>query len=206
MSSRRLHPCLAACLLACAIPVSASAQTVAPGGGTTAPTGGASPVDPNLAPPGKAQIVNGLAVPPADAPPQVVAAINAANSIATKSYKYGGGHKQGFVDTAYDCSGSVSYALGTLGAGFLTEPLDSSSFMKWGEAGPGRWITVWTNPGHAYVMIAGLRFDTSAAGTSRRSRFRTRVPKAPLVAPGSGPRWRGARSNASFTARHPLGF
>jgi cell wall-associated NlpC family hydrolase len=125
------------------------------------------------------------AIAPVGAPLEVQKAIWAANEITTKPYIYGGGHKS-FVSKGYDCSASVSYALH--GGGLLDSPLDSSSFMKWGDAGVGDWITIYTNPGHAYVYIAGLRFDTSGPGES-------------------GPRWRTAkRSNAGFKARHPDGF
>src|SRR5688572_10154523 len=116
---------------------------------------------------------NGLAAAPADAPVAVQEAVFAANEIVGKPYRYGGGHRR-FKDTGYDCSGTVSYALN--GADLLDSPLDSSSFMRWGERGKGEWITVYTNPGHAFVVIAGLRLDTSAAGERRSS--------------GKGPRWR----------------
>jgi hypothetical protein len=123
------------------------------------------------------------AIPPAGSPDSVKNAIYAANLIAGKRYRYGGGHRS-FTDTAYDCSGSVSYALH--GGGILSRPLDSSSFMRWGLPGKGVWITIYTNPGHAYVVIAGLRFDTAGPGRS-------------------GPRWRpGARSSRGFLARHPV--
>ena len=132
---------------------------------------------------------NGLAAAPAEAPPEVHAAINAANRIIGKPYKYGGGHGR-VEDSGYDCSGTVSYAL--IGARLLKTPLDSGSFMRWGQAGIGQWITVFTNPGHAYVVIAGLRLDTSAAGDPSGAR---------------GPRWRpNLRSTAGFRARHPVGF
>ena len=132
---------------------------------------------------------DGTAVAPAEAPPQVHAAVLAANQIVGKPYKYGGGHGK-IEDSGYDCSGTISYALGERGANLLEDgvPLDSSSFMRWGEAGPREWITVYTNPGHAYVVIAGIRLDTSAAGD--RSGLR-------------GPRWRPAlRSSRGFKARH----
>jgi len=133
---------------------------------------------------------NGLAQAPADAPPAVQQAIWAANEIIGKPYRYGGGHRLGFKDRGYDCSGTISYALN--GAALLKRPLDSSSFLRWGEAGPGQWITVYTNPGHAFVVIAGLRLDTSAAGDRSG---------------GKGPRWRPAlRSTKGFKARHPLGL
>jgi hypothetical protein len=125
------------------------------------------------------------AIPPAAAPQAVKDAIYAANRITRKPYRYGGGHKR-FNDSGYDCSGSVSYAL--RGGGLLKRPLHSSAFMRWGVAGPGDWITVFTNPGHAYVVIAGLRFDTSGPGER-------------------GPRWRkSARSSRAYTARHPEGL
>ena len=167
--------------------------------GTTAPspytnTGGVSPTDPQFQPAPKAHIVAGLAIPPVGAPPQVVAAIQAANKISRKPYRYGGGHGS-FRSKGYDCSGSVSYALH--GAGLLNKPLDSSDFMHWGLPGPGKWITVYANAGHAFVVIAGLRFDTG---------FRDRVSKATGAAPGTGPRWGGPRSTRGYTAVHPTGL
>jgi hypothetical protein len=158
-------------------------------------TGGAqygAPVVPPTVPVpgGTAQLINGLAYPPADAPPQVQQAIWAANQIQGKPYVYGGGHNRAFKSSGYDCSGTVSFALH--GAGLLDAPLDSSSFMRWGERGPGAWITVYTNPGHAFAVIAGLRLDTSAAGDPSGAR---------------GPHWRPAlRSTRGYRARHPLGF
>jgi hypothetical protein len=134
---------------------------------------------------------DGLAYAPLEAPPQVHAAIAAANKIIGKPYKYGGGHAK-TEDSGYDCSGTVSYALN--GAELLKGgmPLDSSSFMRWGERGKGQWITVYTNPGHAYVVIAGLRLDTSAAGDPSGAK---------------GPRWRPTlRSSRGFRARHPEGL
>ena len=128
------------------------------------------------------------AIPPDDAPQEVKDAIAAANRITTKPYKYGGGHGK-WEDSGYDCSGSVSYALH--GGGLLSKPLDSSSFMSWGQAGKGTWITVYANSGHAYAVIAGLRWDTSQAGASG----------------GDGPRWRDkSRPADGYTARHPAGF
>jgi cell wall-associated NlpC family hydrolase len=126
-----------------------------------------------------------IAIPPATAPVQVRNAIYAANKITNKPYRYGGGHRR-FRDSGYDCSGSVSYAL--RGGKFISQPLHSTAFMRWGEAGPGQWITVYTNPGHAFAILAGLRFDTSGPGES-------------------GPRWRrSARSSSAYSARHPDGF
>jgi cell wall-associated NlpC family hydrolase len=175
----------------CVLPASAFGQTA---GGTTTPNGGTSPSDPTFAPAPKGKIVNGIAIPPIGAPPEVVAAINSANEIARKPYIYGGGHRS-FVSRGYDCSGSVSYALH--GAGLVTTPLDSSDFMSWGVAGAGKWITVYTNPAHAFVVIAGMRFDTG---------FRDRLSKAHGAAPGSGPRWGGPRAPRGYRARHAFGL
>ena len=132
---------------------------------------------------------DGKAVAPAGAPARVVRAIAAANRIVGKPYLYGGGHAK-IEDRGYDCSGTISYAL--IGAKLLKSPLDSSSFMRWGARGAGRWITVYTNPGHAYVVIAGLRLDTSAAGDPSGAK---------------GPRWRPTlRSTRGYRVRHPAGF
>ena len=111
--------------------------------------------------------------------------IYAGNRIAHKPYKYGGGHGS-FVDSGYDCSGSVSYALH--GGGLLSVPKDSSEFMSWGAPGPGRYITIYANPGHAYMVVHGRRFDTTGAG-------------------GPGGRWQQAmRSSSGYTVRHPPGL
>ena len=185
-------------VLACVLllPAAALGQTQpAPSGGTTTgATGGTSPTDPAFQPAPKGKIVNGIAIPPIGAPPEVVNAINAANQIVRKPYIYGGGHKS-FISRGYDCSGSVSYALH--GAGLLDTPMDSSDLMSWGDPGPGKWITVYTNPGHAFVMIAGLRFDTG---------YRDRIAKARGAAPGSGPRWGGPRPTRGYHARHFFGL
>jgi len=130
-------------------------------------------------------IRDGIAYAPENAPLAVQQAIWAANKLRAKPYIYGGGHRS-FRSRGYDCSGTVSFALH--GGGLLASPLDSSSFMKWGERGRGQWITVYTNPGHAWMVIAGLRLDTSGPGES-------------------GPRWRTeTRSFRGYRARHPLGF
>jgi cell wall-associated NlpC family hydrolase len=128
---------------------------------------------------------NGLAVPPASAPEEVKEIIAAGNEIATKPYKYGGGHGR-WKDSGYDCSGSVSYALH--GADLLDTALDSTGFMRWGERGRGEWVTIRTNPSHAYMIVAGLRFDTSARKQT-------------------GSRWtEEMRSARGFTVRHPEGL
>jgi hypothetical protein len=143
---------------------------------------------------------DGTAAAPADAPDQVKQAIWAANSMQGLPYRYGGGHNLKFdVTRGADCSGTVSFALHA--AGLLKAPLDSGSFMKWGEKGKGAWITVYTNPGHAYAVIAGLRLDTSMAGMSRT--------KSSVAASAfeRGPRWRPMpRAARGFVKRHPLSF
>jgi hypothetical protein len=149
---------------------------------TTVPTAG---------PPQKATLTrSGLAIPPPNAPPAVVAAINAGNAIRKMPYRWGGGHAS-FVDTGYDCSGAVSYVLNA--AGLLPAPLPSGPLMSWGVPGKGAWITVFANPSHTYAKIAGLRWDTSAVGEPFRR--------------GSGPRWRATkRSPRGYTVRHYLGY
>jgi peptidoglycan hydrolase-like protein with peptidoglycan-binding domain len=128
---------------------------------------------------------NGLAVAPDSAPDEVKAIIAAGNKIASKPYRYGGGHGR-WRDSGYDCSGSVSYALH--GAGLLSAPLDSSGFMRWGDSGKGQWVTIYGNPGHAYMVVAGLRFDTSARKQS-------------------GTRWTETmRSSRGYRVRHPEGL
>ena len=121
---------------------------------------------------------------PASAPEAVKAAISAANAIATTPYIWGGGHGS-FESSGYDCSGSVSYALH--GGGMLESPLDSTGLSTWGEPGPGQWITVYANAGHAWMIIAGLAFDTSG---------------------GAGPRWHSSpvSTTEGFIARHPPGY
>jgi hypothetical protein len=124
-------------------------------------------------------------VTPASAPARVRRAIRAANSLVGQPYRWGGGHRS-FRSHGYDCSGSVSFVLHA--AGVLSSPLDSTGLARWGRAGAGRWITVYANRGHAFMVIAGRRFDTSGRG-------------------GSGPRWRATRaSTRGFTARHPAGL
>ena len=148
----------------------------------------------------KAQLLkDGTAAAPADAPEQVKQAIWAANALQSLPYRYGGGHNLEFdVAKGADCSGTISFALH--GAGLLETPLDSGRFMRWGRAGKGRWITVITNPGHAYVVLAGLRLDTSMAGMSRTRRIAASAFER-------GPRWRPMpRSPRGFVKRHPVSF
>jgi cell wall-associated NlpC family hydrolase len=104
---------------------------------------------------------DGTAVAPDDAPEPVKRVIQAGNAIAKFPYKWGGGHGA-WRDNGYDCSGSVSFALA--GAGLLGSPLTSGGFIDWGAEGPGEWITIYTNPGHIFMVVAGLRFDTSGQG------------------------------------------
>jgi cell wall-associated NlpC family hydrolase len=121
---------------------------------------------------------------PSGAPPAIAGAIEAANSIATTPYIWGGGHGS-FESSGYDCSGAVSFALH--GGGFLESPLDSTGLETWGDPGPGRWITVYANAEHAWMIIAGLAFDTVG---------------------GPGPRWHPSPvdSPEGFIARHPPGY
>jgi hypothetical protein len=167
--------------LAGAVPAAAQTGGV-PGGTTTSSTTTTTP-----APSGTmaALAPDGSAAAPAGAPRPVRKAINAGNRIRTKPYIWGGGHRK-WKSKGYDCSGAVSYVLHA--AGLLKRPLASGPLMRWGTPGFGSWITVYTNPGHAFVVIAGLRFDTSAVGESLNQ--------------GSGPRWRTtARSGAGYAAR-----
>ena len=128
---------------------------------------------------------DGTATPPAGAPQVIADLFTAANKIAKLPYRYGGGHAK-LIDTAYDCSGSVSFALN--GAGLLDAPLDSTGLMRWGVAGRGTWISVYANRGHAFLVVAGLRFDTSGAKRA-------------------GSRWQAApRSTRGLRVRHPPGL
>ncbi len=145
-----------------------------------------APTTPGSGPVSRAALVSGKAIAPSGAPTAVRKAIQAANRIRTKPYIWGGGHGR-WWDAGYDCSGSVSYALH--GAGLLGIPMVSGSLAHWGEAGPGRWITIYANAGHVYAVIAGLRWDT-VGDTS-----------------GTGPRWHtDSVSPAGFAVRHPAGY
>lgn len=111
--------------------------------------------------------------------------INAANRIASAPYRYGGGHGT-YHDSGYDCSGSVSYALHY--AGLLRTPLDSSGFMSYGLPGRGTHITIYANAGHAYMVVDGRRFDTSAIRETSS-------------------RWTSThRSSSGYVVRHPPGL
>jgi peptidoglycan hydrolase CwlO-like protein len=149
--------------------------------GAPAPTGTPAPLTPGES---ANFISESQASVPSAAPAAIAAAIEAANSIATTPYIWGGGHGS-FESSGYDCSGAVSFALH--GGGFLSSPLDSTGLETWGEPGPGRWITVYANSGHTWMIIAGLAFDTVG---------------------GPGPRWHPSPvdSTAGFIARHPPGY
>jgi peptidoglycan hydrolase CwlO-like protein len=149
--------------------------------GAPAPASAPAPLSPGQS---AEYISESQASVPAGAPPEVQGAIEAANAIATTPYIWGGGHGS-FESSGYDCSGAVSYALH--GGGFLESPLDSTGLETWGEAGAGQWITVYANSGHAWMIIAGLAFDTVG---------------------GPGPRWHSepVDSPEGFIARHPPGF
>jgi peptidoglycan hydrolase-like protein with peptidoglycan-binding domain len=150
------------------------------------PDPGAGTQPTQLAPGDRAQIgSDGLAIAPATAPDSVKAIIAAGNEIATKPYRYGGGHGK-WNDSGYDCSGSVSYALH--GAGLLDTALPSGDFEDWGDAGPGQWVTLYAKASHIYMVVAGIRFDTSGRSDS-------------------GSRWQSdMRSSSGYVVRHPTGL
>jgi cell wall-associated NlpC family hydrolase len=128
---------------------------------------------------------NGIALPPLEAPEAVRKMIEAGNVIARSPYLWGGGHGK-WVDKGYDCSGSVSFVLAA--AGYLEAPLASGPLMSWGEPGPGKWVTIYSHQGHVWMIVAGIRFDTSGARET-------------------GSRWQNEmRSTAGFVARHPAGL
>ena len=163
------------------------APALGAGSGGIGPGGAPAGPAPGTTTPGaKAKLKDGYAIPPANAPRQVVQAIEAANEIVKgKPYCLGGGHGRR-RDRCYDCSGTVSYALS--GAGLLKGAMPSGSFVRWEEPGKGRWISVYANGGHMYAVIAGLRLDTSMTA-------------------GDGPGWSKAMRNGSgYTVRHPAGF
>jgi len=212
LRTRSLVLALSAALLLATLPASARAAT----GGAAAPSptvrdsGGAAPGTiakkrhrkpkprrhvrraPAPAPTGAATaapstpatlLPDGTAAAPGGAPAAVAAVIAAGNRIATLPYRWGGGHAS-WEDTGYDCSGSVGYALH--GGGLLDASATSGDLMSYGEPGPGAWITIYANRDHVYMVVAGLRFDTSGA---RPSRWQT-----------------GSRSADGYAVRHPAGF
>ena len=175
---------LAALVVALACLVPAATATATTTGGAGYPKDGATG-------PKNATVRDGKAIPPANAPKMVRQIMAAANRIVEKPYRYGGGHGS-FEDSAYDCSGTVSYALH--GAGLLDSPLDSSGLMHWAKGGTGKWVTVYANSGHAFMVVAGLRLDTG---------YRDDYGRKHGAKPGSGPRWGKPRPTSGFVARHP---
>jgi peptidoglycan hydrolase-like protein with peptidoglycan-binding domain len=150
------------------------------------PDPGAGTQPTQLAPGDQAQIgPDGLAIAPATAPPQVQAIIAAGNEIASKPYKYGGGHGK-WNDSGYDCSGSVSYALH--GAGLLDTAMPSGDFTDWGDPGPGQWVTLYAKSSHMFMVVAGIRFDTSGR-TKNNTRWQADM-----------------RPTSGYTAVHPPGL
>jgi peptidoglycan hydrolase-like protein with peptidoglycan-binding domain len=138
---------------------------------------------------------DGTATAPSGAPPAVQAVVAAANRIIDTSYCYAGGHGS-WNSSCYDCSGAVSYALH--GGGLLSSPLDSTGLESWGSPGPGRWITVYANAGHTFVVVAGRAFNTADYG-------------GPNIPAGDGPRWRSnptgnLADGGSYVERHPAGL
>jgi peptidoglycan hydrolase-like protein with peptidoglycan-binding domain len=162
-------------------------RLVAVAGAANPGQNGGALAGPMIGPPtGKATIAaDGTAVPPANAPAVVQQVIAAGNAIAHKPYIYGGGHGR-WNDSGYDCSGSVSFALH--GGGLLNTQEDSTTLENFGDPGPGQWITIYANSGHAFMIVAGLRFDTS--GLSQ-----------------DGTRWhRTAHPTSGYVVRHPTGL
>ena len=131
---------------------------------------------------------NGLAIAPIEAPPVVQEIINAGNEIAHLPYRFGGGHGT-FEDSAYDCSGSLSFVFAA--AGLLNTTVTSGQLMTWGKPGRGKWITVFAAPGHTFMYVAGLRFDTVALAQT-------------------GSRWSNTPADepdlSNFVVRHPSGL
>ncbi len=161
-------------------------------GELTSATGGSvvgvlADTKPELLVPGStARVVNGLAAAPISAPPAVQEIVWAGNQIIGLPYIFGGGHGS-FSSPGYDCSGTVSFALH--GASLISTPMDSTEFMSWDSGGVGTWVTIFANGGHAYMTVAGLRLDTSAADDPSDQQ---------------GPRWRPLRpANSGYSVRHP---
>lgn len=170
--------------------IAAAFAVAAPSGASAACNfGGLGAAESELCTPAaKAKLLtSGELIPPASAPARVKAVIAAANKIRTRPYIWGGGHAS-FASRGYDCSGSVSYALH--GGKFLSSPLPSGPLESWGEEGEGHWITVYANAEHAYMVVAGVRFDTAGDEGSE-----------------TGPRWHSELlTNEGFVVRHPAGY
>ena len=191
--SRRRSPGLglAAVLFGSALLVASPAAGQTDGTTTTTTTTGLPGAPLGSAPTSTATILpGGKASIPADAPYPVVRAIQAANRIHRRTYVWGGGHR-GFKSKGYDCSGAVSYVLHA--ARLLSSPLVSGQLAWWATSGPGSWITVYANRTHTFMVVAGLRYDTSPVGE--------------WVNQGRGPRWRYTlRTPTSFAIRHYPGL
>ncbi|HTU86625.1 MAG TPA: peptidoglycan-binding domain-containing protein [Solirubrobacteraceae bacterium] len=138
---------------------------------------------------------DGTATAPAGAPAIVQTMVSAANSIIDTSYCVGGGHGT-WNSSCYDCSGSVSFVLHA--AGLLSQSEDSSELETYGQSGPGKWVTIYTDDGHAFIVIAGRAFDTADYG-------------GPNIPNGTGPRWRSnplgnLADGGDYVVRHPVGL
>lgn len=180
---------LVVAVIALAIPAMSQAQIADNSNtGGTAFTTEPDPIVSTPAPAGSVATIDakGRAIAPADAPKKVKQIIAAGNKIAFKPYIYGGGHRS-WRSKGYDCSGSVSYAL--RGAKLLKSPLASGDFFGWGEAGEGSWVTIYTKSSHMYMVVAGLRFDTSGRKGKKGSRWQTDM-----------------RPTKGFKVRHPEGL
>jgi hypothetical protein len=174
---------IAAGAAGCAAAPSAAAEQVPWGAGCEPTPPGATRTSANCG----ADLVAGRAIAPAGAPGAVELAIAAANRLRGRPYVWGGGHA-GFRSRGYDCSGAVGYVLHA--AGLLDQTMVSGQLALWGEDGPGRWLSVYANADHVYMVIAGLRFDTRG--------------DPPGV---DGPRWHRASVDGNrFAARHPGGL
>jgi 3D (Asp-Asp-Asp) domain-containing protein len=142
---------------------------------------------------------DGSALAPATAPTAVDQAIAAGNEIHTLPYLWGGGHQSFDIttdQTGLDCSGATSFLLHA--AGLLEGPLTSTQLETWGAPGPGRWITVYANSAHAWIVVAGIAMDTAEYG-------------GPPIPAGSGPRWRSQPlanlgDGETYVVRHPQGL
>ena len=143
---------------------------------------------------------SGLAAAGSEAPAPVKAMVAAGNRLYGTAYLYGGGHGTSLetLQPAYDCSSAVSFLLhwgGVLG----TSALDSTELESYGLPGPGRYVSIYANAAHAFMYVAGLRFDTVEDPTYD-------------TGPNSGkpgPRWRvsaGVPDWAAWTVRHPAGL
>lgn len=171
-----------------AIAARAEAQQRAQGGGGGGGGGGgpSSTSAPIVARPGMVRLhSDGLASAKPGAPQAIKNAVAAGNRIAKTPYLWGGGHGS-FDSSGYDCSGSVSYVLHAAGA--LSSPMASGPLMSWGAPGPGKYITIYSNPGHVFMNVGGVWFDTSGRG-------------------GTGSRWQmGSKGTGGFVARHAPGL